>query len=384
MNASNDFFPADVFAKIIVGGDLAQTNELQEPWRSTAQAVMQSNGMSRIDAFRQRIEGRADADVLLESVFAVDSNLKSSGKCDFLTADQILKTDWPQPEFVIPDLVTVGLGNLAGRPKLGKSFLGLQFAHSVGSNGMIFGRKVSGGAVLYFALEDTPRRLKDRMQMQKWPESVSVDFVTIGNFRTLFGDFLQGGSEKVAELIRRKKYRLVVIDTVSRLVPGDPCDPELASKVWTPLHETAHADGCAVLGIDHHRKRGSSVPDAIEDIIGSTVKGAIIDTALGLYRERGKPGARLMVTGRDIEEKTLALSMDWTSGCWQCEGNADEKEMSERKSELLKALKHLKRANLTAIANFVGKDKSNTRKRLVELLDVGKIKVDGEFYSFIE
>jgi hypothetical protein len=45
--------------------------------------------------------------------------------------------------------------------------------------------------------------------------------------------------------------------------------------------------------IDHHRNSGGFNPDAIGDILGSTAKGAMADTVIGLYKERGKSGARL-------------------------------------------------------------------------------------------
>jgi len=54
--------------------------------------------------------------------------------------------------------------------------------------------------------------------------------------------------------------------------------------------------------------------DAIADILGSTGKGAVADSARELYRERGKAGAKLSITGRDIEERTLALTMDHSTG----------------------------------------------------------------------
>ena len=72
----------------------------------------------------------------------------------------------------------------------------------------------------------------------------------------------------------------------------------------TPLQEMAHSQNCAIILVDHHKKPTGFDQDAIADILGSTAKGAMADTVLGLYRERGKAGAKLSITGRDVEEKT--------------------------------------------------------------------------------
>ena len=50
---------------------------------------------------------------------------------DLLTADEILTAAWPEPVWAIPGLLPVGLTILAGRPKVGKSWLALQIALAV-------------------------------------------------------------------------------------------------------------------------------------------------------------------------------------------------------------------------------------------------------------
>ena len=86
-----------------------------------------------------------------------------------LSADEILTTDWPEPVWAIPAILPVGLSVLAGPPKVGKSWLALQFAQAVASGGMALGFPVEFGRVLYLALEDPSRRLKERMVKQNWP-----------------------------------------------------------------------------------------------------------------------------------------------------------------------------------------------------------------------
>jgi RecA-family ATPase len=303
--------------------------------------------------------------------FAVDP---TQPPLELLTAHDILTTDWPEPVWAIPNLLPVGLTILAGRPKVGKSWLTLQIALAVASGGYALGEPVEQGPVLYLALEDPPRRLKERMVKQGWTSDLPVDFMCLGQFEKQIGDLCDGGSERLARQIEREGYRFVGIDTFSRSVRGDQNDVDAMTLALAPIHATAHDNNCPVMMPDHHRKMTGADPDAITDILGSTAKGAMADTIWGLYKEQGKVGAKLIITGRDVEEQTLALSWDGELGCWHCEGDVHELELTERRQEILDALEELGRAGVVDIAKAVGQPKSNTHNRLQDLVNAGLVK----------
>ena len=98
---------------------------------------------------------------------------------NLLTADEILTADWPEPVWAIPKLLPSGLTILAGKPKLGKSWLALQVAQAVAAGGVALGERVQAGPILYLALEDPPRRLRDRMTKQRWPRGLPADFLCL-------------------------------------------------------------------------------------------------------------------------------------------------------------------------------------------------------------
>jgi hypothetical protein len=306
------------------------------------------------------------------------------GPLDLMTADDILLADYPDPIWAVPDLMPVGLTILAGRPKVGKSWLAMQIACAVASGGMVFNNQVGQGKVLYLALEDSDRRLQQRMRQQGWQGGLPVDFMPIGAFALQLGD-LRKGSIRLAKQIEDQRYRLVVIDTLSRAVGGDQNDVAEMTSALSPIQAMAHACNCALLLNDHHRKFGGADPDVIGDVLGSTGKGAVADTVWGLYKERGKSGAKLAITGRDVNEQTLALKFDRVTGCWQCQGDADTLAITERRAEILEVLGKIGRARLTNIAKTIGQDTSNTRKRLADLVNAGRVREEAEgetlFYS---
>src|SRR5258707_4130524 len=68
-------------------------------------------------------------------------------------------------KYVIPGYIAEGLTILGGRPKLGKSWLALDWVVAVASGGLSLGVKCEQGDSLYLALEDNQRRLQDRLKV---------------------------------------------------------------------------------------------------------------------------------------------------------------------------------------------------------------------------
>jgi hypothetical protein len=293
-----------------------------------------------------------------------------------LTADYILNTDWAEPIWAIPNLLPAGLAFLAGKAKLGKSWLALQLALAVAIGGTVLGQRLhQAGPVLYLALEDTPRRLKERMKKQGWPRGVPVEFVTMNEFKDRMGSFLQEGADRLAELIEDKGYYLVIVDTLSRACFDDPNKNELMAAILAPIQALALSQNVALMLIDHHTKASGGVMDAVGDILGGTSKGATLDTAWGLYRERGKTDANLAITGREVEEQNLRLSFDKSTGIWQYGGDYYALKLTNRRQEYLALIEDLGgRAQAPEIARNLGRSVQATRQALNELVNGGYLR----------
>lgn len=314
--------------------------------------------------FRQPVEGELRPG---------DGAADGAAGLDVLSADQILTTHWPEPVWAVPGILPVGLTILAGAPKIGKSWLSLQLARAIASGGEFLGTPVARGPVLVCALEDTAARLQKRMQGMGWPPNLAVDFLPIPARGRQPWSVLNGGLERLVEHIYTRLYHLVVIDTLSRAVPGDQQDVQVMTRALTPLQEMAHQVNCGVMLTDHHRKAGGAGPDAIADILGSTAKGAMADTVWSLYRERGKSGARLLITGRDVAEQTLEMEFDRSTCSWRCLGKGATLEITERRQEILSTLSRLGTASLKEIAEELGQPLSNTHIRLQDLVAAGLV-----------
>lgn len=289
------------------------------------------------------------------------------------TLQELINTEFPEPKWAVPGLIPVGLNFLAGRPKLGKSWLALQVAHAVATGGKVFGTDVERGRVLYLALEDSPRRLKERCSKQGIPHDANITFLT--NYEPLS----EGGLFELTSEIGRNLYRLVIIDTLSRSIgKSDQLDPAEMTVVIGNLQRLSQNGDLSMLLIDHHRKTNGFESSPIDDILGSTAKAAVADGVLGLYREQGKHEATLKLTGRDVEERELALEWDGQLFCWQSLGEASEVRADTLKSEVIRAIQALaddgELPTTTRIAKYLGAKAPNVSQALADLMFTGRVK----------
>ncbi len=289
------------------------------------------------------------------------------------TFADLVRMEFPEPDWIVPGILPAGLTILAGPPKKGKSWMALELALAVAAGGFFLGRKALQGRVLYVALEDSARRLKARILKQGWSATALENAKPI--FAQDFHEQFAGkeGAAAFAAFLANSKYALVVLDTLSRAFRvRDWNDVGAVTATLAPLQEAATGAGKAVLVIDHHRKPNGFVADALTDILGSTAKGAVADVIWGLYREPGKPGARLVVDGRDVEQQELNLRWDAVTGCWQESAASNTLTDIQRATiEIMMAFEG--GATLSELAAATGRNRGNLHKELQKLLERGLV-----------
>ncbi len=90
---------------------------------------------------------------------------ENGGRLPTFTARDLMGMELPEVKWIIPGITPEGVHLLAGKPKLGKSWMAFGMAVAVASGGVALGKKhVEGGSVLYLALEDNQRRLQKRLK----------------------------------------------------------------------------------------------------------------------------------------------------------------------------------------------------------------------------
>jgi AAA domain len=287
------------------------------------------------------------------------------------TADELLVHQFPQIRWIVPGVFPEGLVMLAGRPKIGKSWLALQVAHAVSSGGQLFAQQIQQAPVLYLAFEDAARRLQKRMKAQAWPAYTQAIFCTA--WAPLDRDGLDALHQDMAE----EGYGLVIVDTLSRSLSGRPDQNSVGDMtvVLSRMQRLALDHQALFLVIDHHHKAQGVNPDPVDDILGSIAKGGVADAVGGLYRERGKRGATLHISGRDLDEdKRLALEWDGELSCWHYVGDADEVARASMQRAILEAVTVLGgRATTAEVAEHLDKDRGNISRSIAGLVQEGKL-----------
>lgn len=217
------------------------------------------------------------------------------GTCPVLTAADLLRRHFPPPEYLVDGLVTAaGLGLFVGRPKVGKSRLGLQMGIAVSRGESFLGFRAKQGRVLMLLYEDTPRRLQQRLRAFGG-DADNTNLELMLDPPALIGENLA----TFGQMIVSRRYTLVIVDTYQRAIVGtDPTDREQLATFFDGVQRDARRAGVMVLLVDHLNKsyEDHRIMDATMD---STVKWASCDLGLAMWRGKDRK-IRFLATGRDL------------------------------------------------------------------------------------
>jgi len=252
----------------------------------------------------------------------------------------------PEMRWAVGGLIAEGLCVCAGRAKLGKSFMMLGISLAVAQGGIALGDiPVTDGDVLYLALEDNKRRLQKRLTMMvpegdAWPERLNMEIQ--------WPRSEDGGLEAISAFIGQHQHlRLVVIDTLARFrtLPHGRRNTNAYQEDYefaAGVQQLAMQHGIAIVVVTHLNK--SLHDDYVDKISGSVGLPGAADTILYLDRQRGRggqEGARLRVTGRDIEEQDYKMTFDPVTGQWEIAGEWEGEQKSKERDDLLAVMRKI-------------------------------------------
>jgi AAA domain len=297
------------------------------------------------------------------------SAASSIAAAESFTAEDLLGMELPEPCYAVEGVIPEGMCVLAGKPKLGKSWMALNLGIAVSEGGTALNAiDVEAGDILYLALEDTKRRLKGRLQkLLSAQQGRTPSRLTLVTRCPRQG---AGGIEYLEEWIRAHPgARLIVIDTWPKFRPTKSRGRDSYEEDYehaAALKALADRHGIAILVIAHCRKMDAEDPvDSVSGTLGLT--GAA-DAVLVLKRERGQHDATLFITGRDIEEKELALRWDGKYALWSIVGEAAQYRMTKDRTDVLALLQKEGPLSPTEAAGFLDKT-PNAVKMLLRKLE---------------
>jgi len=237
------------------------------------------------------------------------------------SAQALASQDLGPVQWVVPGLIAEGLTLLVGGAKIGKSWAALGMGLAVAVGTLVFRYfETEQSGVLYLALEDGPRRIKERMDVLLQGDT------TPGNLELVYEcpvmpTLVESLKDWVAD---HPGTRLVIVDVLARIRQGvrKPHDQYLADyEALAPLQRLAIDHGIGVVVVHHTNQRDPlGVPDHLHTVSGTTGTIGVADAVLLLQRARtpGKAGGTLHITSRDLPEGVYTL--EFHNGVWAVQG----------------------------------------------------------------
>ena len=178
---------------------------------------------------------------------------------------------------------------LYGSSNVGKSFFALDLAACVATGTHYRGKtRVEGGAVLYITLEGQ-RTFRNRIAALKKKGILSPGaplYIHQSTFSLLEPTDSEALVNTVLDLAAKinKPVRLIVIDTLSRAMPGgDESSSVDMSKVVRAVDDIRRATGAHVMLVHHCGK------DAVRGARGHSSLRAAVDTEIEIFKMAGDP-----------------------------------------------------------------------------------------------
>jgi AAA domain len=270
-----------------------------------------------------------------------------------ITGADLDKKEFPPLKWIVPGLLPEGLVLLAGRIKLGKSWLAMDLSSSVSFGGYALGNiKCEEGDVLHLALEDNEPRLKarQRMLLGDRPKPERVEYLIS------FPRLDEGGIDELeAWIANSPKPRLIIIDTIKMVRRQQRFNESIYDYDYSSvelLRDLANKHSIGIVSIHHLNKRNDS-EDPFDLVSGSNGLSACADATFILNRDG--QGTTLYGRGRDIEEFEKAVQFDRTTGLWRLLGSVEDVRRSDERTNVLDALANINApASPTEIAGATG------------------------------
>jgi hypothetical protein len=289
-----------------------------------------------------------------------------------VSANALMKKQFEPIRWVIPGYLVEGMTVFAGAPKLGKSWMALDWAIAVASGTDAMGSvPCEQGDVLALMLEDNERRLQRRMRQLR-PGSLPERLTLLTECPTVD----QGCIEELEAWIGGVSApRLIIVDVFARvrgLRGAKETDYDSDYRQGALLQSLASRHGVALVVIHHTRKMAAD--DPFDEVSGTRGLTGATDSVLVLKRDPGSQTPILYGRGRDLEEVETAMEFDKQTGGWAAIGAAWQVADTIERRQIQEVLgRSVDPMTPTEIAAAVGKSRQNVQKMLTKMYADGKV-----------
>ncbi len=312
-----------------------------------------------------------------------------------LTLGTLLNTEFPEPNWIIPGIMSEGLNILAGAPKQGKSILALNLALTVAGGGKALGNiQVTPSDVLYLSLEDKQRRVKARaIKMARMMDPSLADCMLQRLMVTTEWPRQDQGGLRMLDLWCQRVERpgLIIIDVWNRFSPSERSYSSGSAyaqdaEFLGAIKKFADRRSLTVLVIHHTRKPSVSkeTADYVHEVSGTLGITGAADGIMVLLRSRHENQAALHITGRDVAEQELVLEFDADNLTWKSLGTSEQHSAGKVRNAVIQLLKSLNGESMFCkdIAERVDEKENSVRQVLNRLREEKMIRKVGNAWAY--
>lgn len=258
----------------------------------------------------------------------------------------------PKTKFCIEGLLPQGVAMISGAPKIGKSWMMLDWSIRIAKGEKLWNFKTTKGTTLYLCLEDNWNRVQKRL-FDVTDEAPNNAYFAISSC-SLAGDLER---QIQSFVIKHPDTVLVIIDTF-QMIRNTEKDTSYSNDYQEieKLKMLANNLQITILLVHHLRKQSDI--DPLNKISGTTGIIGALDTILVLDKNnRNQNNAVLTCTGRDIEYRELELSFSKETHSWELLSDSVEHPEILLPDEISKLILFMKQKSVYKGSNTVFAEK---------------------------
>ena len=255
---------------------------------------------------------------------------------EVVDGETLMDMQFPKSRFCIQSLLPQGVSILGGAPKIGKSWMVLDWCVKVAKGESVWNLPTEEGTVLYLCLEDSLARIQDRL-------NCITDEVPSNLYVATKSESIETGLIQQIQnfIITHTDTTLIVIDTFQMIRNNSELSYANDYNEIGKLKQYADEMRISILLVHHLRKQGDS--DPLNKLSGTTGISGAVDAVFVLDKDkRNENKANLLCTGRDIEQREFQLSFNREHCTWDLINDSLENPVPSMPQEMIDFIEFMK------------------------------------------
>ncbi len=255
---------------------------------------------------------------------------------EIVDGETLMDMQFPKSRFCIHSLLPQGVSILGGAPKIGKSWMVLDWCVQIAKGESIWNLPTENGTVLYLCLEDSLARIQDRL-------NCITDDVPSNLYVATKSESIETGLIQQMQnfIITHTDTTLIVIDTFQMIRNHSELSYANDYNEIGKLKQYADEMSISILLVHHLRKQNDD--DPLNKLSGTTGISGAVDAVFVLDKDkRNESKANLLCTGRDIEQREFQLSFNKENCTWDLINDSLENPVPTMPDEMLDFIEFMK------------------------------------------